>query len=125
MQHLPKQALFLGRALQERFDCCQQPLPEKLNVLLSFLDGAERRRRIQASLNNRKMVKFDLPADVHWVAADEIPETTPEWGGHERHFESLRSAIDFVMHDLTIAGRANAWITTKDGKLTIEQIEKL
>jgi hypothetical protein len=34
-------------------------------------------------------------------------------------------AIDFVTHELTIAGRANAWITTEDGNLTIEQIEKL
>jgi len=57
MQHLPKQALFLGRALQARFDCRQQPLPDELNVLLSFLDGAERRRRIQATLNGRQMVK--------------------------------------------------------------------
>ena len=57
MQPLPKQALFLGRALRERFDCCQQPLPEELNVLLSFLDGAERRRGIQATLNNRQSVK--------------------------------------------------------------------
>jgi len=29
------------------------------------------------------------------------------------------------MQELTIAGRANAWITTEDGNLTIEQIEKL
>jgi hypothetical protein len=29
------------------------------------------------------------------------------------------------MHELSIAGRANAWITTKDGEPTIEPIEKL
>jgi hypothetical protein len=34
MQHLPKQALFLGRALRTRFDCTQQPLPDQFNVLL-------------------------------------------------------------------------------------------
>jgi hypothetical protein len=41
MQHLPKQAVFLGRALQARFDCSQQPLSDELNVLLWFLDGAD------------------------------------------------------------------------------------
>ena len=125
MQHLPKQAVFLGRALQARFDCPQQPLPDELNVLLCFLDGAERRRRVQAALNAKQRVKLDLPADVHWMPADEVREARPDWGGHERHFESLRRAVDFVMQELTTAGRANAWITTEDGNLTIEQIEKL
>ena len=125
MQHLPKQAVFLGRALQARFDCPQQPLPDELNVLLCFLDGAERRRRVQAALNAKQRVKLDLPADVHWMPADEVPKSRPDWGGHERHFESLRRAVDFVMQELTTAGRANAWITTEDGNLTIEQIEKL
>jgi len=37
MQHLPKQAVFLGRGLQARFDCCYQPLPDELNVLLGSL----------------------------------------------------------------------------------------
>jgi hypothetical protein len=125
MQHLSKQAGFLGRALHSRFDCSQQPLPNELNVLLWYLDGAERRRRIQATLNARQRVKLDLPADVHWMPADQVSEARPDWDGHERHFESLRRAVDFVMQELTIAGRANAWITTEDGNLTIEQIEKL
>jgi hypothetical protein len=111
MQHLPKQAAFLGRALQASFDCSQQPLPDELNVLLWFLDGAERRRRIQATLSASQRVKLDLPADVHWMPADEVREARPDWGGHERHFESLRRAVDFVMQELTIAGRANVWIT--------------
>jgi hypothetical protein len=125
MQHLPKQAVFLGRGLQARFDCCYQPLPDELNVLLWFLDGAERRGRIQATLNARQRVKLDLPADVHWMPADQVPEARADWRGHERHFESLRRAIDFVMQELTIADRANVTITTEDGNLTIEQIEKL
>jgi hypothetical protein len=29
------------------------------------------------------------------------------------------------MRELTIASRANVWITTADGNLTIEQIEQL
>ena len=125
MQHLPKQAVFLGRGLQARFDCCYQPLPDELNVLLWFLDGAERRGRIQATLNARQRVKLDLPADVHWMPADEVREARPGWRGHERHFQSLRSAVDFVMHELTIADRANVMITTEDDNLAIEQIEKL
>jgi len=59
------------------------------------------------------------------MPADEVPKAKPDWGGHERHFESLPRAIYFVMQELTIAGRANAWIRTEDGNLTIEQIEKL
>jgi hypothetical protein len=96
-----------------------------LNVLLCFLDGAERRRRIQAALNAKQRVKLDLPADVHWMPADEVPEARPDWRGHERHFQSLRSAVDFVMDELSIADRANLRITTADGNLAIEQIEKL
>jgi hypothetical protein len=120
MQHLRKQAVVLRRV-----DCPQQPLPDELNVLLCFLDGAERRRRTQATLNVRQRVKLDLPADVHWMPADEVSEAKLDWDGHERHFESLRSAIDFVMHELTIAERANVMIRTEDGNLAIEQIEKL
>jgi hypothetical protein len=125
MQHLPKQAVFLGRALKACLDCPQQPLPDELNVLLCFLDGAERRRRIQAAFNAKQRVKLDLPADVHWIPADEVGEARPDWRGHERHFQSLRSAVDFVMHELSISDRANVRIRTPDGDLAIEQIEKL
>jgi hypothetical protein len=125
MQHLPKQAAFLGRALKARFDGPQQPLPDELNVLLCFLDGAERRRRIQAALNAKQTMKLDLPADVHWMPADEVQEARPDWRGHQRHYRSLRRAVDFVMHELTIADRANVMITTEDDNLAIEQIEKL
>jgi len=48
-----KQALFLGRTLKECLDYSLQPLPDELNILLEMLDGAERRRRIQATLNTR------------------------------------------------------------------------
>jgi hypothetical protein len=61
----PQAVLFLGRALKERLDCSLQPLPDELNILLEMLDGAERRRRIQATLNTKPMVKLDLPVDVH------------------------------------------------------------
>ena len=49
----------------------------------------------------------------------------PDWGGNQRHFESLRQAIEFVMQGLTIADRANVWIATEDGNLMVEQIEQL
>jgi hypothetical protein len=54
-----------------------------------------------------------------------VREARPKWAGHARHFDSLRRAIDFEMHELTIAGRTNAWITTENGNLTIQQIERL
>jgi hypothetical protein len=75
--------------------------------------------------NAKQRVKLDLPADVHWMPADEVREARPDWRGHERHFQSLRRAVDFVMHELTIADRANVMITTEDDNLAIEQIEKL
>ena len=59
--------------------------------------------------------KLDFAADVHWVPADRIAEAGPDWGGNQRHFESLRQAIEFVMQGLTIADRANVWIATEDG----------
>jgi hypothetical protein len=65
------------------------------------------------------------PADVRWVPADRIAEAGPDWGGNQRHFESLRQAIEFVMQGLTIADRANVWIVTEEGNLMLEQIEQL
>jgi hypothetical protein len=35
----------------------------------------------------------------------------------------LREAVRFAMEELTTADRANIWIMTEDGNLTIEQIE--
>jgi hypothetical protein len=74
MRHLPKQALFLGRALRAQFDCTQQPLPNHMSVLLCLLDGSDRRHRLQATLGTRQTVKLDLPADLHWKPADQVPE---------------------------------------------------
>jgi hypothetical protein len=128
MLHPPTQALFLGRILRAHFDCSQQPLPNQHKVALCLLDGAEPRQRVQAKLKPPgpgQKPKLDFPADVHWVPADRIAEAGPDWGGNQRHFESLRKAIEFVMQSLTIADRANVWITTEDGNLTVEQIEQL
>lgn len=44
--------LFTGQHLCREFDCPQEPLPEKLKVLLCLVDGAERRRQLQAKLND-------------------------------------------------------------------------
>ena len=43
--------LFIGQHKCPEFDCPQGGLPGKLKVLLSLVDGAERRRQIQAQLN--------------------------------------------------------------------------
>jgi hypothetical protein len=43
--------LFIGQHDCPEFDCPQEAPPEQLNVLLCLLDGAERRRQIQAKLN--------------------------------------------------------------------------
>jgi hypothetical protein len=45
----PERVLFTGR--HPELDCPQGPLPDKLQVLLCLLDGAERRRHLQAKLN--------------------------------------------------------------------------
>jgi hypothetical protein len=65
------------------------------------------------------------PLTCIWVPADQVSDAGPDWRGNQRHFESVRKAIEFVTQGLTIADRANMWITTEDGNLTIEQIEKL
>jgi hypothetical protein len=43
--------LFTGQHLCPELNCPQEPLPDKLQVLLCLLDGAERRRHLQAKLN--------------------------------------------------------------------------
>jgi len=98
-----------GALLRAQFDCSQQPLPNNLEVLLCFLDGAERRRHVQSKLNTfdpPHRVKFDRPVDVHWVPADQVP-TGPDWDDNQRHSDSLRQAAQFVIHGLSIADRAN------------------
>ena len=47
----PGRVLFTGRHLCAEFDCRQGQLPDKLQVLLCLLDGAERRKHLQAKLN--------------------------------------------------------------------------
>ena len=47
----PERVLFTGQHLCPEFDYPQGPLPDKLQVLLCLLDGAERRRHLQAKLN--------------------------------------------------------------------------
>ena len=47
-----REVLFTGQDRYQEFDPCREPLPEKLNVLLCLIDGAERRRKLQAKLNN-------------------------------------------------------------------------
>lgn len=46
-----RDVLFIGQDRCPEFDPCREPLPEKLKVLLCLVDGAERRRNLQAKLN--------------------------------------------------------------------------
>jgi hypothetical protein len=46
-----REVLFTGQDRCPEFDPCREPLPKKLNVLLCLIDGAERRRKLQAKLN--------------------------------------------------------------------------
>ena len=48
----PNQVLVLGSRGWEEFDCLQQPLPDRIKVLLCLVDGAERRQHLQAKLNS-------------------------------------------------------------------------
>jgi hypothetical protein len=43
--------VFIGQRQSSELDCAQETLPERFKVLLCLLDGAERRRQIQAKLN--------------------------------------------------------------------------
>jgi hypothetical protein len=61
----PDHAPFLGRLLRRQFDCSQERLPQNLELLLCFLDGAERRRHLQKKLNSCGQQMVKLPADVH------------------------------------------------------------
>ena len=42
--------VFIGQCQSPELDCPQETLPERFKVLLCLLDGAERRREIQARL---------------------------------------------------------------------------
>ena len=47
----PNQVFIFGQRGGEEWDCLQQPLPERIKVLLCLIDGAERRLHLQAKLN--------------------------------------------------------------------------
>jgi hypothetical protein len=47
----PHGVLFIGQHQCREFECLQEPLPAELNVLLCLVDGAERRRHLQARLD--------------------------------------------------------------------------
>jgi hypothetical protein len=47
---IPSEVLFTGQRQGSEFDVPQE-LPEEMKVLLCLLDGAERRREIQAKIN--------------------------------------------------------------------------
>jgi hypothetical protein len=61
-----REVLFIGRHQCPEFDCPQEPPPEKLKVLLCLVDGAERRRHLQAKLNALHRPNAP-PAAKRWV----------------------------------------------------------
>jgi predicted RNA-binding Zn-ribbon protein involved in translation (DUF1610 family) len=46
-----REAHFIGRDQCPEFNCPQEPLPESFEILLCLMDGADRRRHLQAKLN--------------------------------------------------------------------------
>ena len=54
------EVLFIGQDRCPEFDCSQEPLPKELNVLLCLLDGAERRRELQAKLGALRPLKAGM-----------------------------------------------------------------
>jgi hypothetical protein len=71
---------------------------------LTTQNGIERSRESPA------LVAFRTPTQRHYV---------------ERYRVGSRPVAMLCMEELTIAERANLWITTEEGNLTIEQIEQL
>jgi hypothetical protein len=64
MPYLPNQAPIPRHLLRAHFECPSQTLPNHLKALLSLLDGAERRQRVQAKLkpsDPRQRVKLVSP----------------------------------------------------------------
>jgi len=49
-----REVLFTGQNRCPEFEPCREPLPERFKVLLCLVDGAARRRKIQAKLNEPK-----------------------------------------------------------------------
>ena len=43
--------MFTGQRLCPEFDCPPGPLPADLQILLCLLDGADRRRQLQGTIN--------------------------------------------------------------------------
>ena len=55
--------LFTGQHQCPEFDCPQGALPGELKILLTLIDGAERRRQIQAQLNHTQP-RAELPTRI-------------------------------------------------------------
>lgn len=51
MRNPAREGLFIGQDRCPEFGSSQEPLPKELNMLLCLLDGAERRRQLQAKIS--------------------------------------------------------------------------
>ena len=87
--------LFNGQHQCPEFDCPQGALPGELKVLLTLIDGAERRRQIQAQLNHTQR-RAGLPTRIKrallalWVLVA-IVHTSNDARAQSLEAESIKS----------------------------------
>ena len=70
--------VFIGQLQSSELNCPQETVPERLKVLLCLLEGAERRRQIQAKLNvlpPRADGVRPKPQEGSDDAGSQVPET--------------------------------------------------
>jgi hypothetical protein len=98
-------ALFTGRNQGPEFDCPQGALPGELEILLTFIDGAERRRQIQAQLNQTQP-RAGLPTRIKkallalWVLAA-IVHTTNDARARSLGLASVQS-VQAEVHSVVV-----------------------
>ena len=68
-------------------------------------------------------IRLDQRADVHWYPGQVILPNQPLVGAMKKTFGSLRSAINFIMHDLD--GNGTASIQTDDDHFPIEKVREI
>jgi hypothetical protein len=70
-------------------------------------------------------IAIDQAANALWISSADLAAAGRIGGGRTRHFESVLNAVRFIMEELGPADRATAWITTDEGRITMEEIEAI
>lgn len=97
--------LFTGQHQCPEFDCPQGPLPGELKILLTLVDGAERRRQIQTQLNHTQP-RAELPIRIKrallalWVMAA-IVHSTNDARAQSLGVASIRS-VQAEVHSVVV-----------------------